>query len=114
MDIENAREATNNHAAGVGHVLGRSAAMRNLFELIERVATSEATVLITADVGVGKELVAELIHELSRRSSGPLVAINCGAIPASVIQAELFCYEKASFTGASRSHAGVFECANGG
>ena len=112
MDIETAREATNNH--GVGHVLGRSTTMRNLFELINRVAGTEATVLITGESGVGKELVAELIHESGRRSAGPLVAINCGSIPASLIEAELFGYEKGSFTGASRSHAGVFERANGG
>jgi DNA-binding NtrC family response regulator len=113
MDIETAREATNPQL-GVGPVLGQSATMRNLFELIQRVATTEATVLITGESGVGKELVAELIHELSRRSAGPLVAINCGSIPASLIEAELFGYEKGSFTGASRSHAGVFERANGG
>jgi DNA-binding NtrC family response regulator len=85
-----------------------------MFELIQRVAATEATVLITGESGVGKELVAELIHELSRRCDGPMVAINCGSIPATLIEAELFGYEKGSFTGASRSHAGVFERANKG
>jgi DNA-binding NtrC family response regulator len=95
-------------------VLGRSSAMRATFDLIQRVAGTEATVLITGESGVGKELVAELIHELSPRAAGPMVAINCGSIPASLIEAELFGYEKGSFTGATRSHAGVFERANHG
>jgi DNA-binding NtrC family response regulator len=102
------------HAAGIGSVLGRSPAMRATFDLIQRVAGTEATVLITGESGVGKELVAELIHELSARSAGPMVAINCGSIPATLIEAELFGYEKGSFTGATRSHAGVFERANRG
>jgi DNA-binding NtrC family response regulator len=116
MESETAREA--NVATpivnGLGCVLGRSPAMRAMFELIQRVAATEATVLITGESGVGKELVAEVIHELSRRASGPMVAINCGSIPATLIEAELFGYEKGSFTGASRSHAGVFERANKG
>jgi len=105
---------TSIHAAGVGSVLGRSPAMRATFDLIQRVAGTEATVLITGESGVGKELVAELVHELSPRAAGPMVAINCGSIPASLIEAELFGYEKGSFTGATRSHAGVFERADHG
>src|SRR5262245_54160633 len=97
---------------GLGSVLGRSPAMQGVFELIQRVAPTEATVLIMGESGVGKELVAESIHRLSQRAEGPLVAINCGSIPASLIEAELFGYEKGSFTGASRSHAGVFERAD--
>ncbi len=111
---DSAQAQTTIHAAGVGSVLGRSPAMRATFDLIQRVAGTEATVLITGESGVGKELVAELIHELSARATGPMVAINCGSIPASLIEAELFGYEKGSFTGATRSHAGVFERANGG
>src|SRR5512145_3300758 len=88
--------------------------MKQVFALIKRVAPTEATVMIMGESGVGKELVAECIHLLSHRSQGPLVAINCGSIPASLIEAELFGYEKGSFTGATRSHAGVFERANGG
>lgn len=99
---------------GLGHLLGRSAAMKQVFALIQRVAPTEATVLIMGESGAGKELVADCIHMLSHRSQGPLVAINCGSIPASLIEAELFGYEKGSFTGASRSHAGVFERATGG
>ena len=88
--------------------------MRQLFTLIQRVAPTEATVMIMGESGVGKELVTECIHLLSHRAQGPFVAINCGSIPASLIEAELFGYEKGSFTGASRSHAGVFERATGG
>jgi DNA-binding NtrC family response regulator len=102
------------HENGLGNLLGRSAAMKQVFALIQRVAPTEATVMIMGESGVGKELVAECIHLLSHRSQGPQVAINCGSIPASLIEAELFGYEKGSFTGASRSHAGVFERANGG
>jgi DNA-binding NtrC family response regulator len=101
-------------ANGMGNVLGRSPPMRHLFGLIARVAPTEATVLITGESGVGKELVAECIHERSARAKGPLVAVNCGSIPETLIEAELFGYEKGSFTGASRSHAGVFERASGG
>lgn len=106
--------ATTLGVVGMGNVLGQSAAMKSVFELIQRVAPTEATVLIMGESGAGKELVAEAIHQMSQRASGPMVAINCGSIPASLIEAELFGYEKGSFTGASRSHAGVFERADGG
>lgn len=102
------------HEGGLGNLLGRSHAIKQVFALIQRVAPTEATVMIMGESGSGKELVAECIHMLSHRAQGPLVAINCGSIPASLIEAELFGYEKGSFTGASRSHAGVFERATGG
>lgn len=102
------------HDDGLGNLLGRSPVMKQLFSLIQRVAPTEATVMIMGESGVGKEVVAECIHALSHRSQGPMVAINCGSIPATLIEAELFGYEKGSFTGASRSHAGVFERATGG
>jgi len=102
------------HDQGLGNLLGASPAMRQLFTLIQRVAPTEATVMIMGESGVGKELVTECIHLLSHRAQGAFVAINCGSIPASLIEAELFGYEKGSFTGASRSHAGVFERATGG
>lgn len=102
------------HESGLGNLLGRSPGMAQLYSLIQRVAPTEATVLIMGESGVGKELVAECIYQLSHRSQGPLVAINCGSIPASLIEAELFGYERGSFTGASRSHAGVFERVTGG
>ena len=93
---------------------GGSPAMKEVRRLIERVGPTEASVLITGESGSGKELVAQLIHAASPRAPGPFVAINCGAIPAGLIEAELFGYEKGSFTGAGRAHAGVFERAEGG
>ncbi|HLW26022.1 MAG TPA: sigma-54 dependent transcriptional regulator [Steroidobacteraceae bacterium] len=100
--------------AAAGPLLGTSAAMQEVFRLIERVAPTEASVLLTGESGSGKELAAQSIHDRSLRRGGPFIAINCGAIPAGLIEAELFGYEKGSFTGAVRAHAGVFERANGG
>jgi DNA-binding NtrC family response regulator len=88
--------------------------MQEVFRLIERVGPTEAGVLLTGESGSGKELAAQMIHECSPRRSKPFIAINCGAIPAGLIEAELFGYEKGSFTGAVRAHAGVFERAEGG
>jgi two-component system response regulator HydG len=98
----------------VGSLLGASPAMQQVFRLIERVGPTEASVLLTGESGSGKELAAQSIHECSARRDGPFVAINCGAIPAGLIEAELFGYERGSFTGAVRAHAGVFERAQGG
>jgi DNA-binding NtrC family response regulator len=95
-------------------LLGDSDAMQEVFRLIERVGPTEASVLLTGESGSGKELAAQSIHERSARRDGPFIAINCGAIPAGLIEAELFGYEKGSFTGAVRAHAGVFERAQGG
>ena len=95
-------------------LLGNSVAMQEVFRLIERVGPTEASVLLTGESGSGKELAAQMIHECSARCGKPFIAINCGAIPAGLIEAELFGYEKGSFTGAVRAHAGVFERANGG
>jgi DNA-binding NtrC family response regulator len=100
--------------SAVGSLLGASPAMQQVFRLIERVGPTEASVLLTGESGSGKELAAQSIHECSARRDGPFVAINCGAIPAGLIEAELFGYEKGSFTGAVRAHAGVFERAQGG
>jgi DNA-binding NtrC family response regulator len=98
----------------IGSLLGASPAMQEVFRLIERVGPTEASVLLTGESGSGKELAAQSIHECSSRRDGPFIAINCGAIPAGLIEAELFGYEKGSFTGAVRAHAGVFERAQGG
>jgi DNA-binding NtrC family response regulator len=95
-------------------LLGDSEAMQEVFRLIERVGPTEASVLLTGESGSGKELAAQSIHDRSARKGGPFLAINCGAIPAGLIEAELFGYEKGSFTGAVRAHAGVFERAQGG
>src|ERR1700761_8299660 len=98
--------------AAAGPVLGVSPAMQEVFRLIERVGPTEASVLLTGESGSGKELAAQSIHDRSLRRGGPFLAINCGAIPAGLIEAELFGYERGSFTGAVR--AGVFERADGG
>jgi two-component system response regulator HydG len=100
--------------ATVDPLLGDSPAMQEVFRLIEKVGPTEASVLLTGDSGSGKELAARSIHERSARRDWPFVAINTGAIPSGLIEAELFGYEKGSFTGAVRAHAGVFERANGG
>jgi two-component system, NtrC family, response regulator HydG len=101
-------------STAIGSLLGVSPAMQEVFRLVERVGPTEANVLLTGESGSGKELAAQSIHERSARRDGPFIAINCGAIPAGLIEAELFGYEKGSFTGAVRAHAGVFERAQGG
>jgi len=98
----------------LGSLLGASPAMQEVFRHIERVGPTEANVLLTGESGSGKELAARSIHERSARRDGPFIAINCGAIPAGLIEAELFGYEKGGFTGAAGAHAGVFERAQGG
>src|SRR5260370_41649068 len=95
-------------------LLGNSVAMQEVFRLIERVGPTEASVLLTGESGSGKEPAAQMIHECSQRRGKPFIAVNCGAIPPGLIEAELFGYEKGSFTGAVRAHAGVFERAHGG
>lgn len=87
---------------------------RALQEMIERVAPSEATILVTGETGTGKELIARHVHALSRRSGGKFVAINCGAFSEALIESELFGYEKGAYTGAVQGKAGWFETANGG
>lgn len=93
---------------------GRSKAVSEIRELIQRVAQTDTTVLITGESGVGKEIVARLIHLHSRRSEGPFVEVNCAGIPETLIEAELFGYEKGAFTDARASKKGKFELAQGG
>ncbi|MFQ5581663.1 MAG: sigma-54-dependent transcriptional regulator [Mariprofundaceae bacterium] len=95
-------------------IIGRSPAMQQLFRILGRVAASDLTVLITGESGTGKELVARALHERSQRSTGPFIAINTAAIPAELLEAELFGHEKGAFTGADRTRAGRFEQADGG
>jgi DNA-binding NtrC family response regulator len=95
-------------------LLGVSDAMQEVFRLIERVGPTEAGVLLTGESGSGKELAAQSIHDRSARRGAPFIAINCGAIPAGLIEAELFGFEKGGFRGAVRAQAGVFERAHGG
>jgi DNA-binding NtrC family response regulator len=95
-------------------MVGRSSAIEAVRNLVEKVAPTDATVLISGESGSGKELVAQAIHARSTRVAGPFLGINCGALPPTLIEAELFGFERGSFTGASRSHAGVVERASGG
>jgi DNA-binding NtrC family response regulator len=88
--------------------------MRELFELIEQVAPSEANVLVVGESGVGKEVFANRIHELSARSGGPLIKLNCAAFPQNMIEGELFGYKKGAFTGASQDFPGMLSAASGG
>ncbi|MCS6876073.1 MAG: sigma 54-interacting transcriptional regulator [Aquificaceae bacterium] len=95
-------------------IVGRSLAVRKLLDLVERVAQTDANVLITGESGTGKSLVAKAIHFMSKRKEKPFITINCSAIPETLLEAELFGYEKGSFTGAYTSKKGKFELANGG
>ena len=101
-------------AGAFERLLGQSPAMAAVRERIERVARSMAPVLVRGESGTGKELVARAIHERSSRGSGPFVAINCGAIPEALIEAELFGHRKGAFTGAQEDRPGVFQAAQGG
>ena len=95
-------------------MVGESAAIHKIKHTIDKVAPTDARVLITGENGVGKELVARWIHEKSNRNSGPLVEVNCAAIPGELIESELFGHEKGSFTSAIKQRIGKFEQANGG
>ncbi len=97
-----------------GGMIGHSVKMRELFARVEKLAHSDATILITGETGVGKELVAEALHEYSERVSGPFVVLDCGSIPQNLIESELFGHERGSFTGATSAYAGAFERADGG
>jgi DNA-binding NtrC family response regulator len=101
-------------AAASGIVIGTSPAMKALHALIARVAPSDIPVFLSGESGTGKEVIASAIHRASTRAEGAFVAVNCGAIPAHLIEAELFGFEKGAFTGADRQHAGYFERAEGG
>src|SRR5215470_8013478 len=93
---------------------GACDSMRGLFDTIERVASVNATVVVLGESGSGKELVANAVHQLSERRGRPFVAVNCGALPETLIESELFGHERGSFTGAARTHRGCFERASGG
>ncbi len=101
-------------ATGEPHMVGTSAVMRRVFETIRKFASVNAPVLITGETGTGKELVAQAIHERSAMAAGPFVAINCAALPATLISSELFGHEKGSFTGAYQRKIGRLEAAAGG
>ena len=98
----------------VQEMIGESAPIKKIKETIEKVAPTDARILITGENGVGKELVARWIHEKSNRASGPIIEVNCAAIPTELIESELFGHEKGSFTSAIKQRIGKFESANGG
>jgi DNA-binding NtrC family response regulator len=98
----------------LGRLVGTSMAMREIFGLIEQIAPSNVPVLITGESGTGKELVARTLHELSPRKARPFVAVNCAAIPETLIESEIFGHERGAFTGAADRRAGCFELASGG
>jgi DNA-binding NtrC family response regulator len=98
----------------LGGMIGRSLRMRQIFGLLKKVAPMDVSVIIQGETGTGKELVARAVHDLSPRSKGPFVVLDCGAIPANLIESELFGHEKGAFTGATTSRPGAFERANGG
>lgn len=120
--LEHARLRTENEALreslletrGPKVMIGNSPAMRDLRERIERVASSQATVLITGESGTGKELVAATIHRLSERRDSPMLCVNCAALSANLLESELFGHERGAFTGADRTRKGRFEIADGG
>lgn len=115
LEVENRqmKEAIADYSV-LSPILGESEAIVRIKDTIERVAPTEARVLITGEPGTGKELVARWIHHLSNRSKGPLVEVNCAAIPSELIESELFGHEEGAFTGATRQRIGKFELANGG
>jgi DNA-binding NtrC family response regulator len=98
----------------VGDLLGRSAAMRDVFRALRRLADSPTTVLIRGESGTGKELAARALHQLGPRADGPCITVNCAAIPASLIESELFGHERGAFTDARERRIGKFEAAAGG
>ena len=97
-----------------GPLIGGSRQMRGIYTLIKKVAPSDLSVVVQGETGTGKELVAQAIHQYSRRADQPLVVFDCSAVPEHLIESELFGHEKGSFSGAVRTHAGVFEQADGG
>ena len=108
------RSAVFRPTADVPAIVGSHPRLKAAIRLLEKVAPTEATVLLTGDSGTGKELFARAIHGLSPRSGGPFVAVNCAAIPEALVESELFGHEKGAFTGAHRRQAGRFERASGG
>jgi DNA-binding NtrC family response regulator len=112
-EIENVRRKVQETGV-LGSLVGKSAPMQNIFRLVERIAPNNVSVLITGESGTGKEVVARTLHELSGRSSKPFIAVNCAAIPETLIESEIFGHERGAFTGAVERRAGCFELAEEG
>jgi transcriptional regulator with GAF, ATPase, and Fis domain len=98
----------------LGDMVGRSPAMREIFGLIEKIAPTDATVLIEGETGTGKDMIARTLHQLSPRNAAPFIVVDCGAVAGTLIESELFGHEKGAFTGAVAARQGAFELANGG
>ena len=116
-DSISAKIALDSHelcGSGYPRIVGNSAALRRVLEMARIVAPADATVLITGETGTGKELIAEAIHKYSNRSDGPFVKVNCAAIPAGLLESELFGHERGAYTGAVARGIGRFERANCG
>jgi DNA-binding NtrC family response regulator len=111
-NIQLKNEVSTNH--NFSEIIGKSKILRNSLSLLSKIAKSDSTVLITGETGTGKELFANAIHQLSDRKNNIFIKINCAAIPETLIESELFGYEKGAFTGANTSKYGKFEMANGG
>ena len=107
-------EETIKHSGLSRELIGESSVMEELMESIRTVAETDETVLITGDTGTGKELAARTIHRMSKRAGGPFIAVNCPAIPESILESELFGYKKGAFTSAASDKKGLFEVSNGG
>lgn len=108
------RKADQADIAEIIGLVGRSQEIQAVLSKIRKIAASDSTVLITGESGTGKELIARAIHCFSKRSEGPMITLNCGAIPGELLESELFGHEKGSFTGAHKSRMGRFEMAGGG
>jgi DNA-binding NtrC family response regulator len=108
------REMVRNRRGSFGAILGGSAAMQALYDQLEVLAPTNSTVLLLGESGTGKDLTAREIHRRSKRSEGPFLAVNCGALPSTLLESELFGHEKGAFTGATATKVGLFEAANGG
>lgn len=101
-------------AERLGNIVGRSIKMREIFDILEKIAPTTATVVIEGETGTGKEVVAQTVHQMSTRKDKPFIVFDCGAVPESLIESELFGHEKGSFTGAIMTRKGLFEMAQGG
>jgi two-component system response regulator AtoC len=112
-EVRRLREVVAN-TRGRGDLIGASPAMQRVFELIDQVSATDATVLLTGESGTGKEVVAREIHNRSKRGGGPFIAVNCAAVPEQLLESELFGHAKGAFTDAKQNRHGLFQQANGG